>query len=102
MYIALDGLVRILSTRTGIKELYQFLDQSVNSHEAAIENLQQSLMAREIEELNELLKWVLFAHWRVTLDHLEAVMVSASFMSILMMANVGDSGYTREYHLPHR
>ncbi|KAL7794357.1 hypothetical protein V8C37DRAFT_415219 [Trichoderma ceciliae] len=74
LQFGLDDVIRLLSTRTAIRELDRMLDQSMSSHEAAIKNLQRSLTADEISELNELLKWVLFSDDSMTLDRLEAAM----------------------------
>ncbi|KAJ6475541.1 hypothetical protein C8R45DRAFT_1159682 [Mycena sanguinolenta] len=74
LQFGLDNVIRLLSTRTAITELDRMLDQSINSHEVAIQNLQRSLTVDEISELNELLKWVLFSNQPLTLDQLEAAM----------------------------
>ncbi|KAL6699579.1 hypothetical protein J3F84DRAFT_404601 [Trichoderma pleuroticola] len=74
LQFGLDDVMRLLSTRTAMRELDRMLDQSMSSHEAAIKNLQRSLTADEISELNELLKWVLFSNDTVTLERLEAAM----------------------------
>ncbi|KAI1138512.1 hypothetical protein F5Y05DRAFT_42402 [Hypoxylon sp. FL0543] len=74
LQFGLDDVIRLLSTRTAIRELDRMLDQSMSSHEAAIKSLQRSLTADEISELNELLKWVLFCNQPMTLDDLEAAM----------------------------
>ncbi|KAL7941231.1 hypothetical protein V8C42DRAFT_335700 [Trichoderma barbatum] len=74
LQFGLEDVIRLLSTRTAIQELDRMLDQSMSSHEAAIKNLQRSLTADEISELNELLKWVLFSNDPMTLDTLEAAM----------------------------
>lgn len=76
LQLELDEVVRLLSTRRAPKELERMLDQKASSHEVAIKKLQRSLMAEEISELNELLKWVLFSKSPMTLDQLEAAMVS--------------------------
>lgn len=73
----LDDVIRLLSTRSAVKELDRMLDQSMSSHEAAIKNLQRSLTADEINELSELLKWVLFSNEPMTLNQLEAAMVNS-------------------------
>lgn len=39
-------------------------------------NMERSLTAKEIAELNELLKWVLFGYYPLMLDRLEVIMVS--------------------------
>ncbi|KAJ7898401.1 hypothetical protein B0H13DRAFT_2252255 [Mycena leptocephala] len=70
LQFGLDNVIRLLSTRTAVKEL----DQSMSSHEVAIKNLQRSLTVDEISELNELLKWVLFSVEPMNLDQLEAAM----------------------------
>ena len=44
-----------------------------------IDDLQRSLTEAEVNELNELLKWVLFSKESMTLDQLEAVMVSSLY-----------------------
>lgn len=75
LQFGLDDVMRLLSTRTAMRELDRMLDQSMSSHEAAIKNLQRSLTADEISELNELLKWVLFSNDTMTLERLEAAMV---------------------------
>ncbi|KAI5918674.1 hypothetical protein F4810DRAFT_691137 [Camillea tinctor] len=74
LYFGLDRVIRVLSKRTAAQELDHILDQSMSSHEAAIENMQRSLTADEITELNELLKWVIFAYNYLSLEQLEAVM----------------------------
>ncbi|TPX15880.1 uncharacterized protein E0L32_000214 [Thyridium curvatum] len=74
LQFGLDRVIRSLSSRTAVQELDRILDQSMSSHEAAINNLQRSLTAEEIAELNELLKWVVYGHDYLTLDQLEAVM----------------------------
>ncbi|RFU74301.1 hypothetical protein TARUN_7928 [Trichoderma arundinaceum] len=74
LQFGLDDVIRLLSTRSAIRELDRMLDQSMSSHEAAIKNLQRSLTADEISELNELLKWVLFSNEAMTLDQLEAAL----------------------------
>ncbi|KAI1089944.1 hypothetical protein F5B19DRAFT_351940 [Rostrohypoxylon terebratum] len=74
LQFGLDDVVRLLSTRTAARELDHMLDQPISSHEAAIKTLQRSLTTDEIDELNELLKWVLFGQESMTLDQLEAAM----------------------------
>ncbi|PTB50785.1 hypothetical protein M431DRAFT_523482 [Trichoderma harzianum CBS 226.95] len=74
LQFGLDDVMRLLSTRTAMRELDRMLDQSMSSHEAAIKNLQRTLTADEISELNELLKWVLFSNDTMTLEKLEAAM----------------------------
>ncbi|KAI0835757.1 hypothetical protein F5Y06DRAFT_118345 [Hypoxylon sp. FL0890] len=74
LQFGLDDVIRLLSTRTAVRELDRMLDQPMSSHEAAIKNLQRTLTADEISELNELLKWVLFFNEPMTLEHLEAAM----------------------------
>ncbi|KAI1779641.1 hypothetical protein F4818DRAFT_400079 [Hypoxylon cercidicola] len=74
LQFGLDDVIRLLSTRTAIRELDRMLDQPMSSHEAAIKNLQRSLTAEEISELNELLKWVLYCREAMTLEQLEAAM----------------------------
>ncbi|KAL6803263.1 hypothetical protein GGI42DRAFT_23562 [Trichoderma sp. SZMC 28013] len=74
LQFGLDDVMRLLSTRTAMRELDRMLDQSMSSHEAAIKNLQRSLTADEISELNELLKWVLFSNDTMSLERLEAAM----------------------------
>ncbi|UKZ83102.1 hypothetical protein TrVFT333_010905 [Trichoderma virens FT-333] len=74
LQFGLEDVIRLLSTRTAMRELDRMLDQSMSSHEAAIKNLQRSLTADEISELNELLNWVLFSNEEMTLEKLEAAM----------------------------
>ncbi|KAI9151534.1 hypothetical protein HJFPF1_08740 [Paramyrothecium foliicola] len=74
LQFGLDDVIRLLSTRTTVRELDLILEQSTSSHEAAIKSLQRSLTSEEISELNELLKWVLFANAPMTLSQLEAAM----------------------------
>lgn len=76
LQFGLDRVIRLLSMRTAAQELDQMLEQPVSSHEASIKNLQQSLTVGEIAELNELLKWVIYGASSLTLDQLEAAMVS--------------------------
>ncbi|KAL2874784.1 hypothetical protein SGCOL_010038 [Colletotrichum sp. CLE4] len=71
----LDGVIRLLSTRMAtVEELDRMLDQSMSGLEAAISDLQRSLTADEILELNEMLKWALYSHYYLTLDQLESAM----------------------------
>lgn len=74
--IGLQSVMRLLRTRTPIKELDRILNSPIKTHELAIKNLQESLTTNEIEEINELLKWVLFTYETMNLDQLEAIMVS--------------------------
>ncbi|EGR45332.1 uncharacterized protein TRIREDRAFT_111202 [Trichoderma reesei QM6a] len=78
LQFGLEDVIRLLSTRTAIRELDRMLDQSMSSHEAAIKSLQRSLTADEISELNELLKWVLFSNEPMTLEKLEGAMYLCS------------------------
>lgn len=78
LQFALDEVVRLLSSRTSTDELEKVLDQPMNSHATAIKALQRSLTIEEVGELNELLKWVHFGNERMTVDELEAAMVSTS------------------------
>lgn len=78
MKFGMDNVIRILSTRTAIKDLDKMLTGSINSHEVAINQLQRSLTAKEIDELNELLKWVLFSKTALALDQLESAMVCSA------------------------
>lgn len=89
LQFGLEDVIRLLSTRTAIRELDQMLGQSMSSHEAAIKNLQRSLTVDEISELNELLKWVLFSNEPMTLDKLEAAMVC-----VRLTQNCLDAGLT--------
>ncbi|KAH0489615.1 hypothetical protein TgHK011_010035 [Trichoderma gracile] len=77
LQFGLEDVIRLLSTRTAIRELDRMLDQSMSSHESAIKSLQRSLTADEISELNELLKWVLFSNEPMTLEKLEAAMTES-------------------------
>ncbi|KXH50948.1 hypothetical protein CSAL01_04813 [Colletotrichum salicis] len=73
----LDGVIRLLSTRMAtVEELDRMLDQSMSGLEAAINDLQRSLTADEILELNEMLKWALYSHYYLTLDQLESAMIN--------------------------
>lgn len=75
----LDNIIHRLRTRGGIKELELVLDQPISGPEAAIEMLQKSLSGEDVNELNELLKWVYpFADTidPVSLQQLEQAMVS--------------------------
>lgn len=94
----LSGVIRLLNTRTAVQELDRMLDQSMSSHEEAIKNMQRSLTADEIAELNELLSWVLFDDWPRTLGELEGVMVSGrlilDFRDLCRLIE-HKSGYTR-------
>lgn len=74
----LDEAIRLLSTRRAIRELDSLLDKSMSSHDVALKNLEKSLTAEDINELNELLKWVLFGNDLMSLDALEAAMVNLS------------------------
>ncbi|KAI1384920.1 uncharacterized protein F4822DRAFT_416709 [Hypoxylon trugodes] len=74
LQFGLNDVTRSLSTRIATSELDRMLDQPMSSHEAAIKDLQRSLSVDEINELNELLKWVLFSNTPLTLEQLEGVM----------------------------
>ncbi|KAI0864938.1 hypothetical protein F4860DRAFT_463830 [Xylaria cubensis] len=74
LYFELGEFIRLLSTRITVKELDEMLEQSTGSHEIAIKKLQRSLAPDEINELNELLKWVLFGGEPMDLERLEAAM----------------------------
>jgi Cdc6-like AAA superfamily ATPase len=76
LQFGLSDVIRLLSTRSAVQKLDHMLNQSMSSHEKAIKNLERSLTADEISDLNELLKWVLFSNEPMTLDKLEAAMVS--------------------------
>lgn len=84
LHFGLDDVIRLLSTRTAAQELDRMLDQPMSSHEAAIKNLQRSLTVDEISELNELLKWVLFCNEPMTLESLEAAMVSFPYLGLIV------------------
>lgn len=62
LQFGLDDVMRLLSTRSAAQELDRVLGQTISSHETAIKNLQRSLSADEINDLNEILKWVLFGY----------------------------------------
>ncbi|KAI8262200.1 hypothetical protein K4K53_012378 [Colletotrichum sp. SAR 10_77] len=79
----LDRLMRQLSKRTAIQELDEMLDQTMSSLEAAIKDLERSLTADDISELNELLKWVMYSHDYMSLAQLEAAMVLTSDIASL-------------------
>lgn len=75
----LDNIIHRLRTRGGIKELELMLAQPISGPEAAIEMLQKSLSAEDVNELNELLKWVYpFGNTidPLSLQQLEQAMVS--------------------------
>lgn len=76
LQFVLDEVVRLLGSRTSFKELEKVLDHPMNSHETAIKALQRSLTPEEVGELNELLKWVHFSREQMTVEELEAAMVS--------------------------
>lgn len=71
---AMDKTTRTLNTRTAAQELHRILTESVNSHELAINELQRSLSAEDVGELNELLKWILYSEERLKVEQLEAAM----------------------------
>ena len=75
---AMDKITRTLSTRTAAQELHRILTESVNSHELAINELQRSLSAEDVSELNELLKWILYSEERLKVEQLEAAMVCSA------------------------
>lgn len=83
LQLGLDGVIHLLSKRSAVQDLDEMLDQSMSGHEAVIKNLQQSLTADEINEVNELLKWILFSYDGMTLDQLEAVMVRIIYPKFL-------------------
>lgn len=87
LQFGLEEVFRLLSTRTGLKDLDQLLDRLISNHELAIKNLQRSLTVNEISELNELLKWVLFnVEGAMTLGQLEAAMVSPALWHCVDLA----------------
>lgn len=87
LQFGLDDVIHLLSTRTAARELERVLDQSINSHETAIKNLQRSLTMDEVSELNELLKWVLFSRLPMKLTALEAAMVSSPCLDLPLLAH---------------
>ncbi|KAI0551588.1 hypothetical protein F4679DRAFT_538455 [Xylaria curta] len=74
LYFELGEFIRLLSTRITVKELDEMLEQSTSSHEIAIKKLQRSLAPDEINELNELLKWVLYGGETMDLERLESAL----------------------------
>jgi len=85
--LGLDNVIRLLSMRTAVQELDRILDQPMSGREEAIKNLQRSLTADEIKELNELLRWALFSSVHLTLDQLEAALVSSPSLTCSCRAN---------------
>lgn len=94
----MDNVIRILSTRTAVKDLDDMLTESINSHEVAINQLQRSLTSKEINELNELLKWVLFSKTALTLDQLESAMVCFSRQISLDLRMLTDENHAVSFH----
>lgn len=79
---ALERVMNMLRKRTDIKKLTEMLDQPLTRPEMIVQNLEQSLNLDEIQELNELLKWVVCSPVNMSLDQLEAVWVSPVFFPI--------------------
>lgn len=80
-------VIPLLSTRNAMEKLFRKLDQDISSDEMASKTL-QSLTADESDELNELLKWVLFGGQPLDLQQLEAAMVSHESRLSLSPSNV--------------
>lgn len=76
LLFGIGEVIPLLSTRNAMENLRRKLDQNISGHEIAIKTL-QSLTEDEINELNELLKWVIFSQRQLTLEELEAAMVSS-------------------------
>jgi hypothetical protein len=75
----LEDIIHRLRSRVAMKDLERKLEQPISSHEAAIETLQRSLSRDDVDELNELLKWVYPFDDTIdplSLRELEAAMVS--------------------------
>lgn len=77
LQFALDEVVRLLSSRASPSALDKVLAQDMSSHDTAIKALQRSLTVEEIGEVNELLRWAYYSIYPMTVDQLEAAMVSA-------------------------
>ena len=97
---SLDEVIRDLNNGMGQEELDEVLDSSTKSHETAILRMEKSLTEEEVNELSELLKWVLHGGRDLTPDELEAVMVStrSSHIEHVLM---GHSFYTRRKNRWH-
>jgi len=83
----IDNIARQLNSRAGLTELEESLRESGNGHQAMVQNLQRSLEPQEIEELNELLKWVMFGEEPFDVNQLQAAMVRLGLSIISSIAH---------------
>ncbi|EWC47917.1 hypothetical protein DRE_02799 [Drechslerella stenobrocha 248] len=74
LHYDIEDVIRSLKAGTSAQDLMRLLNNTTNRQKRVIERLQQSLQEYEIKQLNELLKWVIFSHHRLTFDEIEAAM----------------------------
>jgi len=83
----IGNIARQLNSRADLTELEKSLSESGNGHQAMVQNLQKSLEPEEIEELNELLKWVIFGEEPFDVNQLQAAMVRLTLGIISSIAH---------------
>ncbi|KAG5817395.1 hypothetical protein H9Q74_000654 [Fusarium xylarioides] len=71
----LDRIEKPLSSRNWKEDLIKLFSEPARVYEATIESMEQALKADEIDELNELLKHVIFRRFPPNLKELEAAML---------------------------
>lgn len=85
----LDETIRQLHSGMTLGQLAQVLDGPAKSHHLVLRKLQESLTEGEIIELNELLRWVLFSPELLSLEELQAAMVSRPYQPLPETRNPG-------------
>ena len=65
-----------LADRLSIEELDSLLDPKFSGRKSAIQEMQRTLKRRDIDEVKEILKWVIFGGEWFTLEELESALVS--------------------------
>lgn len=84
----LDRVSRQLKMGASFEQLEAALDESSSSCDVVIKDLQQTLPADHISQLNELLKWILFGQDHFTVPQLEAIMVSCPSHHICLIVSL--------------
>ncbi|KAH8880886.1 hypothetical protein GQ53DRAFT_736167 [Thozetella sp. PMI_491] len=96
----LENIIKQIRSGAGLEELEKSLKNSLNSHEATIENLHRSLEPVEVEQLNELLKWIMFNNGDLEIPQLQAAMfLYWERESLVPLAYVVEHRYSRVLRL---
>ncbi|KAF4553620.1 Hypothetical protein D9617_6g093510 [Elsinoe fawcettii] len=86
-------LLRMLSQRTALEELIDMLD-SVGSHALDIEELEQSLSSVQVDELNQLLQWIVHGQNAFSPEQLDAILyLRSGTESVSSLRHIIDDKY---------